>query len=243
MSLLSDLRVLWHLLLSPIRGDSHADRLNSFYAGQASDYDAFRARLLKGRGELLQSLPAPTGGVWVDMGGGTGANLEAAPWLSSCRRVVVADLCQPLLDVCRERVQHRGWSQVEPVLADVTTYDPGEPVDLVTFSYSLTMIPDWFRAVERARAMLAPGGVIGIVDFYVSRKYVPANRVRHGWLTRSLIPVWFATDNVHPSRDHLPYLESRFETVRLDEARAAIPYVPLLKAPYYRFVGRKPLHD
>jgi S-adenosylmethionine-diacylgycerolhomoserine-N-methlytransferase len=243
MSLLSDLRVLWHLLLSPIRGDSHADRLNSFYAGQASDYDAFRARLLKGRGELLQSLPAPTGGVWVDMGGGTGANLEAAPWLSSCRRVVVADLCQPLLDVCRERVSHRGWNQVEPVLADVTTYDPGEPVDLVTFSYSLTMIPDWFRAVERARAMLAPGGVIGIVDFYVSRKYVPADRVRHGWLTRSLIPVWFATDNVHPSRDHLPYLESRFETVRLDEARAAIPYVPLLKAPYYRFVGRKPLHD
>ena len=243
MSLLSDLRVLWHLLLSPIRGDSHADRLNSFYAGQASDYDAFRARLLKGRGELLQSLPAPTGGVWVDMGGGTGANLEAAPWLSSCRRVVVADLCQPLLDVCRERVSHRGWNQVEPVVADVTTYDPGEPVDLVTFSYSLTMIPDWFRAVERARAMLAPGGVIGIVDFYVSRKYVPANRVRHGWLTRSLIPVWFATDNVHPSRDHLPYLESRFETVRLDEARAAIPYVPLLKAPYYRFVGRKPLHD
>ncbi|MFN5298309.1 MAG: class I SAM-dependent methyltransferase [Planctomycetaceae bacterium] len=243
MSLLSDLRVLWHLLLSPIRGTSHAERLNSFYAGQAADYDAFRARLLKGRGELLQSLPAPTGGVWVDMGGGTGANLEAAPWLSSCRRVVVADLCQPLLDVCRERVQHRGWSQVEPVLADVTTYDPGEPVDLVTFSYSLTMIPDWFRAVERARAMLAPGGVIGIVDFYVSRKYVPANRVRHGWLTRSLIPVWFATDNVHPSRDHLPYLESRFETVRLDEDRAAIPYVPLLKAPYYRFVGRKPLHD
>ena len=243
MSLLSDLRVLWHLLLSPIRGDSHADRLNSFYAGQASHYDAFRARLLKGRGELLQSLPAPTGGVWVDMGGGTGANLEAAPWLSSCRRVVVADLCQPLLDVCRERVSHRGWNQVEPVVADVTTYDPGEPVDLVTFSYSLTMIPDWFRAVERARAMLAPGGVIGIVDFYVSRKYVPADRVRHGWLTRSLIPVWFATDNVHPSRDHLPYLESRFETVRLDEARAAIPYVPLLKAPYYRFVGRKPLHD
>ena len=243
MSLLSDLRVLWHLLLSPIRGDSHADRLNSFYAGQASDYDAFRARLLKGRGELLQSLPAPTGGVWVDMGGGTGANLEAAPWLSSCRRVVVADLCQPLLDVCRERVSHRGWNQVEPVLADVTTYDPGEPVDLVTFSYSLTMIPDWFRAVERARAMLAPGGVIGIVDFYVSRKYVPADRVRHGWLTRSLIPVWFATDNVHPSRDHLPYLESRFETVRLDEDRAAIPYVPLLKAPYYRFVGRKPLLD
>ena len=243
MSLLSDLRVLWHLLLSPIRGDSHAERLNSFYAGQASDYDAFRARLLKGRGELLQSLPAPTGGVWVDMGGGTGANLEAAPWLSSCRRVVVADLCQPLLDVCRERVSHRGWNQVEPVVADVTTYDPGEPVDLVTFSYSLTMIPDWFRAVERARAMLAPGGVIGIVDFYVSRKYVPADRVRHGWLTRSLIPVWFATDNVHPSRDHLPYLESRFETVRLDEDRAAIPYVPLLKAPYYRFVGRKPLHD
>jgi len=240
MSLSSDLRVLWHLLLSPIRGNSHAERLNSFYAGQASDSDAFRARLLKGRGELLQSLPPPTGGVWVDLGGGTGANLEAAPWLPSCRRVIVADLCQPLLDVCRQRITRRGWHQVEPVLADVTTFDPGEPVNLVTFSYSLTMIPDWFRALERARAMLAPGGVIGVVDFYVSRKYVPPDRVRHGWLTRSLIPVWFATDNVHPSRDHVPYLESRFETVSLHESRAAIPYVPWLRAPYYRFVGRKP---
>jgi len=240
MSLASDLRVLWHLLLSPIRGASHAERLNSFYAGQAADYDAFRARLLRGREELMQSLPSPAGGVWVDLGGGTGANLEAAPWLADCRRVVVADLCQPLLEQCRERVARRGWKQVEPVLADVTTYDPGEPVQLVTFSYSLTMIPDWYRAVERARAMLAPGGVLGVVDFYVSRKYVPEGRVRHGWLTRSVIPVWFATDNVHPSRDHVPYLESRFETVSLHESRAAIPYVPWLRAPYYRFVGRKP---
>ena len=78
MSLLSDLRVLWHLLLSPIRGTSHAERLNSFYAGQAADYDAFRARLLKGRGELLQSLPAPTGGVSACRPHDKGSGLVAA---------------------------------------------------------------------------------------------------------------------------------------------------------------------
>jgi hypothetical protein len=67
----------------------------------------------------------------------------------------------------------------------------------------------------------------------------PASRAGHSWLTRSLMPVWFATDNVHPSPDHLPYLIRHFEQVSLDEGMAKLPYVPLLRAPYYRFVGRR----
>ena len=73
----------------------------------------------------------------------------------------------------------------------------------------------------------------------MSRKYVPEERTRHSWLTRSLIPIWFSTDNVHPSPDHLAYLTRHFERVSLDEGMAKLPYVPFLRAPYYRFVGRK----
>ena len=52
MRLASDLRVLYHLALKPVRGADHAARLDSFYAGQAEAYDAFRKRLLAGRAEL-----------------------------------------------------------------------------------------------------------------------------------------------------------------------------------------------
>src|SRR4029453_18006789 len=75
MSLQSELKVLYHLMLAPIRGRSQAERLESFYRGQAVGDDTFRQRLLHGRQQLWTTLPLPDGGVWADMGGGTGANL------------------------------------------------------------------------------------------------------------------------------------------------------------------------
>jgi S-adenosylmethionine-diacylgycerolhomoserine-N-methlytransferase len=62
---------------------------------------------------------------------------------------------------------------------------------------------------------------------------------RHGWLTRHFWPAWFSRDNVFPSPDHLPYLQRRFEPVSLVENRAAVPYLPLARVPYYLFIGRK----
>jgi len=133
------------------------------------------------------------------------------------------------------------WNRnVETVAADATTYEPdGGPVDAVTFSYSLTMIPDWFAAVDQAHALLGPGGMIGVVDFYVARKWPEAGRRRHSAFQRLFWPAWFGWDNVFPSPDHLPYLQARFRTVCLEERLGRVPYLPGLKAPYYIFWGRK----
>src|SRR5438552_12310930 len=76
MGFASDLRILYHLALKPVRGKDHAARMENFYAGQAGAYDDFRKRLLKGRQELWNLIPPPQGGTWIDMGGGTGANLD-----------------------------------------------------------------------------------------------------------------------------------------------------------------------
>jgi S-adenosylmethionine-diacylgycerolhomoserine-N-methlytransferase len=241
VSLWSDLKILTQMAFKPVRGGTHAERLESFYGGQARDYDDFRRRLLKGREHLWDVLPRPDGGIWVDMGGGTGANLENfGPGIDSLGKVYVVDLSRSLLTVARDRCRQRGWSNVECVEADATTFRPAEgSADVVTFSYSLTMIPPWHAAIDNALAMLKPGGLIGVVDFYVAQKHPAETLRRHGWLCRSLWPVWFATDNVFPSPDHLPYLRRKFETVRLEEEMAKLPYVPLLRAPYYTFIGQK----
>src|SRR5436190_8007633 len=76
MSFASDLKILYHLALKPVRGKDHAARMENFYAGQAEAYDNFRKRLLKGRQELWNLIQPPAGGTWIDMGGGTGANLD-----------------------------------------------------------------------------------------------------------------------------------------------------------------------
>lgn len=241
MSLLSDIRVIWHLLASPIRGASHKERLESFYGGQAGDYDAFRKRLLKGREELYGAIDAPQDGVWVDLGGGTGANVECiAPQLAKLRKVYVVDLSGSLLNVARCRADDRGWTNVEAVEADATEWRPAEgAADVVTFSYSLTMIPDWFAAIDHALDILKPGGLIGVVDFFVSRKYPEEGRIRHGAAARLGWPAWFHNDNVFISPDHVPYLHRRFEAVSYSEHRAKVPYIPLGRVPYYRFIGRK----
>jgi S-adenosylmethionine-diacylgycerolhomoserine-N-methlytransferase len=241
--------MLYHFAFKPIRGHDHAARLESFYGGQAAGYDDFRKRLLKGREQLYQAVEFPEGGTWVDMGGGTAANLEfLGERIKQLGKVYVVDLSPSLLRVARQRIEARAWSNVEAVEADATTFQPpsgaGELrpqlADVVTFSYSLTMIPDWFAAIDNALAMLKPGGRIGVVDFFISRKYAASDIQRHHWFTRTFWPAWFANDNVFLSPDHLPYLQRQFQQQRFEQHRAKVPYMPLVRVPYYRFIGRKP---
>ncbi len=242
----NSLKVLWHMTMHRISGGTHEERLDSFYKGQADDYDGFRKKLLHGREEMFGALPVTPGGTWVDLGSGTGENAEhLSTRLGEFGRVYQVDLCGSLLEVAQQRVAKRGWTNVEPVHADATQFlPPGGPgtVDLVTFSYSLTMIPDWFAAVDHAYNLLKPGGMIGVVDFFVSRKWVGEQQRRHRWSTRTLWPTWFAIDNVFLSPDHVPYLKRRFETQQYFESSGSVPFIPLAKVPYYWFHGRKPLH-
>ena len=105
------------------------------------------------------------------------------------------------------------------------------PVDCVYFSYALTMIPDWRRAVDNAIAMLAPGGTLGVVDFHLPDAVDCGSRF---WRA------WFGHDGVWLSAEHLPYLREPAGSSRCASSAAApLPYLPGLRVPYYLFVGRK----
>ncbi len=236
------LKTLWHLAVNKVKGNSHEERLESFYKGQASGYDAYRKKLLHGRTEMFSSLPITDGGVWVDLGAGTGENAEhLKDQLHRFAAVYQVDLCQPLLDQAQKRIEHHGWKNVKPVHHDATTFIPQEgQADLVTFSYSLTMIPDWFAAIDHAYQLLKPGGTIGVVDFYISRKYPAEKMVKHAWSTRTFWSTFFAIDNVFLTSDHLPYLLKRFEIEKLHEGRGTVPMMPLFRSPHYWLIGKKP---
>lgn len=242
MAIAGELKAVMQMAFAPIRGQTHADRLDSFYSGQASVYDLSRRALLHGRDTLYQRLPCPEGGVWIEMGGGTGENLERlGDRIRALRSVYIVDLSSSLLDVARERIRRNAWTNVHTVHGDATTFAPPENrADVVTFSYSLTMIPDWFAAIDYAAELLAPGGALGVVDFYVARKYPAEGLSSHRWFTRHFWPAWFGMDNVNLSPDHLPYLRRKFATIACIERRARIRYLLGLRVPHYVFVGRKP---
>jgi len=83
-----------------------------------------------------------------------------------------------------------------------------------------------------------PCGWIGVIDFYVARKYPADSFGRHSWATRTFWPTWFANDNVYPSPDHVPYLHQHFTPAHFEERRSRIRFFPVLTTPYYLFVGR-----
>lgn len=237
-ALRGDAAVLARLLRGMPRAGSHAQALSAFYGAQSEHYDRFRERLLAGRAELIADLPLPPAARVVELGGGTGRNAEFfGARLAAIESITVVDLCAALLERARERA--RRIAQLRAVLADATTWQPEQPVDAVILSYALTMIPDWRAAIANALAMLKPGGVLGVVDFYVSPAHAAAGGVRHGALTRGFWPAWFAHDGVRLDAAHLPALRCGLPLHRVVEARAPVPYLPLARVPYYRFIGRK----
>ncbi len=237
--LFSDAAVLVQLMRGQSRTGTHAERLQAFYAPQAARYDTFRDRLLHGRRELIELLDPMPGDRVVELGGGTGANLDffGQKRLRQLDRFELVDICPALLDVARRRSAQ--LENVHIIKADAVSYQPQEPVDIVYLSYAVTMIPDWEQAIENAITMLRPGGKLGVVDFYVSSTDPPPGLVRHEALTRWFWPRWFMHDGVYLSSGHLATLLKRLDVVTLLERRAAVPYLPGFRVPYYVFTGRK----
>lgn len=237
---MSDLAVLWKLARGMDRSGDHASKLESFYAGQADAYDRFRERLLHGRDELLAKLPLTKGGVLVELGAGTGRNLEPlAPRLLGLEAAYLVDLCPSLLTVAGRRCAGRGWSNAHTVLADATTWRPPRQADVVLCAYSLTMMPDWRAVIANACAMLKPGGTLAVVDFTaidaetarLAQVKSQSRFVRWGWRT------WFGHDGVHPDPALLPHLAARCQTDHQFVGLGKVPYLPL-RAAYLTYLGR-----
>ncbi len=224
--------IVLSLLRGRRRGDDQAASLDAFYGPQAAGYDRFRERLLHGRQSLLQDLDLRPGERAVELGGGTARNLEfIADRLPDLAEVAVVDLCTPLLEVARQRIDARGWTNVSLHQADACTWQPAQAVDVVWCSYSLSMIPDWRLALDNAISWLRPGGRLGVVDFHISS--------RHPWTSRVFWPRWFGHDGVHLRYELRPTLEQLLEPVQVIEGRGPVPFMPGLRAPHLRFIGRR----
>ncbi|KAI0433815.1 hypothetical protein F5Y09DRAFT_338183 [Xylaria sp. FL1042] len=279
---------IYSCFLKPHGGDSKGnqqDALESFYKSQASVYDATRKRLLKGREDMLALAAAQLAlkakavssnsarRVWVDIGGGTGWNIEAMSQFVNVSTffdsVYLVDFSPSLCEVARKRFARLGWTNVKIVCQDARKFrlEDHEPVldgerqgspeagyfsqeqrrhvgaDLITMSYSLSMIPDYYSVVDSLTSLLAPNGIISVVDFYVQskvdvsfRNYTGGLVNRHvNFLGRTFWRAWFDIDRVALEPGRRDYLEYRFGTVLSANTRnyvlGAIPYYIWLGAP------------
>lgn len=163
---------MWNCFFKPFTKKSgegdQKDHLNAFYAGQASVYDTTRVHLLKGRETMLSLLaahlkaqPVPLAKhdaprkprIWVDIGGGTGWNIEKMDEflpITYWDAVYLIDLCEPLLEIAKARFKAKGWNNVHVLCQDASTFvlpewedgtlDPRGSITAITLSYSLSMV-------------------------------------------------------------------------------------------------------
>ena len=181
------------------------ERMSRYYGYHARIYDATRWMFLFGRTRIVKDLNIKPDDVVMEIGCGTGRNFDhIQDRLTGRGRLIGVDCSAPMLDQSAARVSRKGWQNVELIDCEYGTSPlRGGHVDVVLFSYSLSMIPTWQSALRCAKAELKPGGRIGVVDFCSDRhhraailfadwlqvNHVDANRPLENVLTSMFVPV------------------------------------------------------
>jgi S-adenosylmethionine-diacylgycerolhomoserine-N-methlytransferase len=211
---------------------SGAEQMDSIYHTQRHFYDFTRKYYLLGRDRMIAALRPPPKGTILEIGCGTGRNLIAAARAWPQARLYGLDISRAMLETAQRSVDRADLRRVMLVQGDATGFDAYKSFglaafDRIFFSYTLSMIPGWERAVEAAIDALGPGGAIHIVDFG-QQEQLP-----NWW--RRLLFVWLARFSVEPRAELYPQL------AHLAEARGLIlDFVPLYRGYAWSAVLRRP---
>jgi SAM-dependent methyltransferase len=116
-------------------------------------------------------------------------------------------------------------------------------VDVVTMSYSFSMIPDRNATIKNINQLLKPNGHVLITDFFVYGNYdeylspLFANlRSMERWFHRT----WWSFDHVFLLEDDdINFNEDAWEVVWDKRERGAVPFLPFLKPYHGVFIMRK----
>merc|ERR1712151_62974 len=173
-----------------------------FYDVQAKAYDATRESMLVARPYMMSTFgPIKKGHAWLDIGGATGRNLHFLQMqLDLFDRIVIIDVVEQLLAKGKANAEATFGKLIADritwVCCDFTDEKAVQKAlgdakfDNVTFSYSLSMIPAWERALDRAKARCTEGGRVLVADF--------------------LLRNWYMQDGVRITASHRDEISERF---------------------------------
>jgi len=120
---------------------------------------------------------------------------------------------------------------------DAQDFLMNQSVDLITMSYSLTMMESYFGIVDSMEKSLSISGILAIADFFSApnRSDDPTRYQSLGF--RTFWRLWFNLDNVYLDPDRRFYLEHKFKT--LFQLNCAHEYIRWIKVPYFVYIGSK----
>lgn len=109
-------------------------------------------------------------------------------------------------------------------------------VDVITMSYSYSMIPNKAGAMANAAKMLKKGGKVAIADFFLKGKHdhcLPATSAKFRYYESMFHKWWFANDHVHLlTEKELEGESNGLEQIWDKRFRGSVPFIPFLQ-PYH----------
>jgi len=233
------------LVASSLKATGHAKDMESFYKYQKDDYDAFREGLLLARPALMEAIPLKKGGnmVWIDVGGGTARNLEFFPkevLRKYFKAIYIVDISASLLEIAQRRVNAMGLQDIVTIIESDFTADSvfkvmpkAGTVDMITMSYSYSMIPNQKAAAANAAKLLKKDGMLALADFFLKGNYddcLPPIARRFRSAESLFHKHWFAMDHVFLlSDDQLDIGGEALTPVWDNRFRGSVPFLPFLK--------------
>jgi S-adenosylmethionine-diacylgycerolhomoserine-N-methlytransferase len=155
-----------------LAGDrAHAALMDGIYRHERHIYDLTRSYFLLGRDRMIEELAPPAGGSALEIGSGTGRNLIEAAIRYPGVTFFGIDISSQMLKTARRAISATSAAKrIALVEANASSFEPQrvfgrDRFDRVFFSYSLSMIPEWRKALAHAAGMVAPGGKLLVVDF------------------------------------------------------------------------------
>jgi ubiquinone/menaquinone biosynthesis C-methylase UbiE len=188
---------------------------------RAALYDRAMARFERRYGAALRKrvLERAHGRV-LEIGGGTGANLEHYP--KAIEELVVTEPNEAMLARARKRGGRATFVQAG---AERLPFDDGS-FDTAVATLVLCTVPDQPAALRELRRVLKPGGELLFAEHV--RSDDPG---RAKWQDRLERPWRVFADGCHPNRKTLRALEEAGFAVEVDD-RGELPSVPRLVRPY-----------
>jgi S-adenosylmethionine-diacylgycerolhomoserine-N-methlytransferase len=171
-------------------GDTR-EAMDRMYRLQRHFYDATRKHYLIGRDTMIQRMEIRPGDRVAEIGCGTARNLIHLAKRHPSGHLYGLDASEQMLQTAALNLRRAGLQgrvRLKQALAEEfdhrNTFHLDQPLDVVYFSYALSMIPTWQAALDAAFANLAPGRALYIVDFWDQAELPAAFRaVLTRWLT------------------------------------------------------------
>jgi len=198
--------------------------MQQYYRLQSKIYDATRWAFLFGRKAIIKAPPFSSEQPIriVEIGCGTGYNLSRLAKHFPHAQLIGLDVSPHMVQLAQRRTRafaDRLQIIQGPYQPHHTWFAP--EVDLMLFSYSLTMInPQWSSLLIQAQHDLRTGGIIAVTDFHDSPKQ---------WFKQHM-----SNHHVRMDGHLLPFLEATFTPLQQEVANA---YGGIWQ--YFLFTGSK----